>query len=86
MGHILRLIQQLSDAQIAYFDFILFAEEHICRLDIPMQNLVLMQIAQAEAHFYEEFPDLLLLKRPIHLLLQILANVAVLAVLHDDVD
>ena len=85
MGHILSLIKQLSNTQIANFDLIIFAEEHICGFDISMQDLVLMQIAQTKAHLYEELPDLLFLKRPVHLLLHILADIAVLAILHNDV-
>lgn len=44
VGHILRLIQQFGDTQVANFDLIFFPEEHIRRLDVTMQNLVLMQV------------------------------------------
>ena len=51
-----------------------------------MEDLVLMQVAQTQAHLDEELPYFLLLQGSEHLLLQVLSYIPVLAVLHDDVD
>ena len=45
-----------------------------------------MQILQAEAHLNEELPDLTLSETATHLALQVLAQIAILAVLHHDVE
>lgn len=50
-----------------------------------MENLVLVKISQSKAHFNEELPNFFLLQWTIHLLLQVLANVSILTVFHDDV-
>ena len=45
-----------------------------------------MQVLNAEAHLEEESPDCLLRQALAHLPLKVQAKVAILAVLHDDVD
>ena len=45
-----------------------------------------MQILQAKAHLNEELPDLTLSETATHLALQVLAQIAILAVLHHDVE
>ena len=86
MRHILCLIQQFCDTQISHFDPILPPQKHIGRLNIPMQYLILVQVPQPQTHLNKELPYLALRQRPVHLLLQVLAQVAIFAVLHDDVD
>ena len=86
MSHILGLIQQFGHAEITNFDLVFLAQEHVGRFDVSMQDLVLMQVTQSQAHFYEELPDLSLLQRSIHLLLQMLANVTILTILHNYID
>ena len=44
MRHVIGLVQQLGDAEIPYFDFIIFAQEHIDCFDISMKDLERMQI------------------------------------------
>ena len=83
--HILCLIQQLGDAQITNLDLVLLPQKHVRRFDIPVQYLVLVEVLEAEAHLNEELPYLLLIQRPIHLLFQKLAEVPILAILHDNI-
>lgn len=45
-----------------------------------------MQIPQPQAHLHEEFPYFFLIERSVHLFLQILADIAIFAILHNDVN
>lgn len=41
-GHIVLILQDPCDAQIAHFDYIGFGQENILRFQIAMQNVLLM--------------------------------------------
>jgi hypothetical protein len=50
-----------------------------------VQDLVFVDVLQAHTDLYENPPDLLLLQRLLYLALQVVGQVAVVAVLHHDV-
>lgn len=70
--------------KIRKFDLIVNRQQYILRLDIPMNDILLMQILQPLYHLIYHLRRLLLLK-PL-LLLQQLIQLAVGCVFHDDID
>ena len=80
------LIQHLRHTEVPNLDLVLFGQEHVYGLDVSVQNLVSVQVLNAEAHLKEESPYGLLRQALPHLPLQVQAKVAILAVLHDDVN
>ena len=65
------LVQQLSNPQISDLNPIVFSEEHVNGLYISMENLIGVQVLEAQAHLYEESPYLGLTQLPPHLALQV---------------
>lgn len=45
-GHIVLILQDPRDAQIAHFDYVGFGQENILCFQISMQNVLLVQILQ----------------------------------------
>ena len=86
MRHIGCLIKFTSNAQISNLNLVVACEEHIYRLDVPMQDPVSVQILKPEAHFNEELPDSTLSQMLAHLLFQILTQVLIFAKLHDNIE
>ena len=86
MRHVLRLVQQFCDTQVPDLDFIVLAQKHVDGFDISMQNFILVQVPESQTHFNEELPYFGLRELPAHLSFEILAQIAILAILHDDID
>ena len=86
MSHVLSLIQKFSHTEISNLDLVVFAQEHVDRFNISMQDLICMKVPQSKTHLYEKLPQLAFIQRPSHLLFQILAEITIFAVFHDDVD
>ena len=86
MSHVLSLIQKLSHTEISNLDLVVFAQEHVDRFNISMQDLICMKVPQPKTHLYEKLPQLAFIQWPSHLLFQILAEITIFAVFHDDVD
>ena len=57
--------EHLGDPQVANFDFLVLVHEDVQSFDIPVQNLVLVDVLEAQADFDEEAPDFVLLQRPL---------------------
>ena len=86
MRHVGCLIKHFSNSQIADFNAIIFTKEHIDGLDIPVQNLVRVQVQQPQTHLDKEFPDLGFGELAAHLLFKVEAKIAILAQFHYNVD
>lgn len=86
VGHVRRLIEQFGDSQVSDLDFIVLTQKHVDSFDVTVEDFVSVQVIQAETHLNEELPDLGLVKSPPHLRLEVLAQVSIFAVFHDDDD
>lgn len=86
MRHVLRLIQQFCDTQVSNLDFIVLAQKHVDGFDISMQNFILVQVSESQTHFNKELPYFGLWELPAHLSFEILAQIAILAIFHDDIN
>ena len=86
MGEVRCLRQQFGDPEIPYLDLVVPREEHVDRLDVSMEDLVRVEVLEAETHLKEELPDVLLREHLAHLALEELTEISLLAELHNDVD
>jgi hypothetical protein len=86
VSHVGSLVKLLGDSQIPNLDLVLLSQKHVDCLDVPVQNLVRVQIIQTDAHLDEKLPNLGLIQGSSHLSFEILAQISILAILHDDDD
>ena len=85
MCHVGGVIEFSSDTKVTNLDLVILSQEHVDGLDISVQNAVGVQILEAQAHLYEEFPYLSFTHVLVHLSLKVLAQILVLTKLHDDI-
>ena len=75
-----------ADIQISHLDGAILGQEYVGTLDIPMNDLFLVQAVQPAYHLIEDVPDLSFLKGPIcafaHINLRL--EVPIVAKLHHD--
>ena len=62
------------------------SEENICTLEVPMNNLDVMQSFQAPRSLYEDFPDVIFINQLVILLMLFdkLEHIAPVSILHHD--
>lgn len=75
--HFQRRLKLLSNPQIPNLDDVVFRQEHVNRLYVPVQNLVRMKVMNAEAHLDEELPNSAFRQGPSLHLFKILPKVAI---------
>lgn len=78
--------EHFGDPEVSDFDFFVFIHEDVEGFDIPVQNFVLVDVLESNADFDEEPPDFVLLQGPLVLHFEIVVEIAIVAVLHDDVE
>lgn len=81
-----RVLKLLRDAKVTDFNHVVFCDEDVLRLQIPMQHLVLVDVEKAEAELDEPVEDLTLWEALLVqlCLLDTFLKVTPLAVIHHD--
>jgi hypothetical protein len=78
--------QNFGYPQIAYLNLLILVHKDVQSLDIPMQYLILMDVLKTQTYLDEESPNFVLLQGPLILQLEVVVEIAIVAVLHDDVE
>jgi hypothetical protein len=77
--------EHLGDAQVADLNLLVFIHEDVEGLDVPVQDLTLVDVLQSHADLDEQLPNALLFQRLFILKLEVVRQVARVAELHHDI-
>lgn len=59
-GHVLSVIERASDAEVSQLRNIIFTQEDVLTFEVPVHEIMCMDVPQSQAYLHEELHDLVL--------------------------
>ena len=79
-------VEHFGDSQIANLDHLVLVQENIEGFDVSMEDFIFVDVLESHANLNEKHPDFGFFEILLVLLLEVLGEIATIAVFHDDVE